>query len=150
MTAVWLGLRLLFVGYWAYAGWQGMPSARPFPLEFAHVGFALLAGTFGARFWLIRPYLAAGRTKPWLVPSWVVNPFQSTQPFQFVQLGGISFVAMAVAATLRGPRAVAEVASPYLPVEWFAGGFGLGLLLGVYWAVHAYPAQFKRGSVQDA
>jgi hypothetical protein len=147
---MWIIVRLLFVGYWAYEGWKGLSSPSSFPLTFAHVGFAVLAGAFGARFWLIRPYLAPGRTKPWLAPSWVINPFQTSQPFQFIQLCGVSFLAMALTATLRGARSVADAASSYLPTEWFGGGFGLGLLIGLYWAVYVYRAQFKRVGVHDA
>ncbi len=144
MRYFWLLVRLAFLIYWVRAGWLGLggPNAG-FPLSTAHVLFAIGAGTLGARFWLIRPYLRKERTEPWLAPSWFENPLNPSQPFQFMHVFGISFVLMAVAAVVRGPRSTAQAASSFLPMELFGGGFGLGLLIGIYWALHAYREQFK-------
>src|SRR3990167_1965314 len=132
MRSLWVLVRLLFISYWAYAGWRGIapPTATSaFQLGPAYLLFALAVGTIGTRFWVMRTYLNPGRTEPWLAPSWYESPIRPSQPFQFFQLGGVSFVTMALFALLRGPRSSTEAASPSMPTEFFGGAFGVGILL---------------------
>ena len=153
MRNLWLVVRLLFVAYWAYAGWRGMaptPTIPAFPLSFNHLLFALVTGAVGTRFWIVRPYLKPARTEPWLIPSWYLSPFRPSQPFQFFHLCGVSFAAMALFSLLRGRISSAEAASPSLPLELFAGAFGVGVLVGIYWTLHAYETRFVRHGASDA
>ena len=153
MRNLWLAVRLLFVVYWAYTGWRGMtPGSTPsaFPMGFTHLAWALAVGAIGTRFWIVRPYLNPARIEPWLIPSWYESPIQPSQPFQFFHLCGVSFVAMALSALLRGPNSSVQAASSNLPLELFAGAFGVGVLIGIYWTLHAYPRQFVRRAASDA
>ena len=153
MRNLWLVVRLLFVSYWAYAGWRGMEpttTTSAFPLGFPELLFALAGGAVGTRFWVVRTYLNPSRSEPWLIPSWYESPFRPSQPFQFFHLGGVSFAAMALFALLRGPDSSVEAASLSLPPELFAGAGGIGLLIGIYWAIQSYPGQFVRRSTSDA
>ena len=153
MRILWLVARILFVGYWAYAGWRGMtPSSATstFQLSITHLLFALVASAVGTRFWVARTYLKPERTEPWLTPSWYESPIQPSQPFQFFHLCGVSFIAMALVALLRGPMSSVEAASESLPPELFAGAGGLGVLAGIYWTLQAYPKRFIRRGTSDA
>ena len=153
MRSLWVVVRLLFVSYWAYAGWRGIApptAASEFQLAPGHLLFALVVGAVGTRFWVMRTYLKPDRTEPWLIPSWYESPIRPSQPFQFFHLGGVSFIIMALFALLRGPRSSTEAASSSLPTEFFAGAFGVGILVGIYWALRVHQRQFVRRSASDA
>jgi len=72
---------------------------------------------------------SAGRLK--MPPSWFVNLYQRSQPFQFFHLGALSFVAIGIADLAREEMSGRHF--PYLnwPVEVFGAAFGLGILLGI-------------------
>ena len=147
MRNLWFLLRLLFVAYWAYVGWQGMlqGSEKPqFPLATIHLPLAALVGALATRFWVARAYFDSKRAEPSYVPSWYDNPVQPSQPFQAMHVGGVAFAAMGLFAILRGPRSSDEAASTSLPTELFAAAFGVGILLGIYWTLHSYPGHFTR------
>lgn len=144
MRILWLVVRVVFVVVWARAGWLGMSSESDFPLEPFHLAFAVVMAAVLTRFWVVRSYLLSNRQEPWLVPSWYESPAQPSQPFQFFHMCAYAFIAFALSAVLRGPRSVAEAASAHLPFELFAGAGGIGVLLGMYWAIRSYPMQFVR------
>ena len=142
MNLVWLAIRIAFVAYWAHSGWKGLPVAAAFRLGVESVAFPLVFGALTTRYWIVRPYLAKDRKAPWLAPSWLANPFQLEQPFQFIHLCGVSFVVFALSALARGLQSGAGVASVSLPPELFAGGFGAGILIGIRWSMAAYRGRF--------
>jgi hypothetical protein len=139
---VWLLVRLVILAYWVSAGFRGIPQNFPIP------GIVLIAaflwGAVATRYWIAQAYTSANRTEPWLLPSWFVNPFQRSQPFQFFQLGGLSFVVCGIAAVVRQEISGHHLSPANWPVEMFAGAFGLGILLGIYWTVAAYRSRFQR------
>lgn len=140
---LWLAVRVLFVGAWARAGWLDSLGPSDFPLQPFQLLFLLLASAWGARFHLLRPYLQADRKDPWLKPSWFESPGDLNQPFQFFHMCAWAFVAMAITGWLHSPETV-NAASPNLPIYLLPGAFGVGLLLGMNWAVRSYPDNFVR------
>jgi hypothetical protein len=142
MPYVWLLVRLAILAYWMSAGFRGLPQNFPVPGFVLVVAF--LWGAVATRYWIAQAYTSANRTEPWLLPSWFVSPFQMSQPFQFFQLGGLSFVVFAIAAVARQEFSGHHLTCANWPVEIFAGAFGLGILLGIYWTVVAYRSRFQR------
>jgi hypothetical protein len=145
MPYVWLLVRLAILAYWVIAGLRGLPQNFPIP------GFVLIVaflwGAIATRYWIAQAYTNSKRTEPWLLPSWFVNPFQGSQPFQFFHLGGLSFVAFGIAALAREAMSGRHFPFANWPVEIFGGAFGLGILLGIYWTVAAYRSRFQRAAI---
>jgi hypothetical protein len=145
MPYVWLLVRLVILAYWVIAGFQGLPQNFPIP------GFVLIVaflwGAIATRYWIAQAYTNSKRTEPWLLPSWFVNPFQGSQPFQFFHLGGLSFVVFGIAALAREVMGGRQFSYANWPVEMFGGAFGLGILLGIYWTVAAYRSRFQRVAI---
>jgi len=139
---LWLTVRLAILIYWTVAGWYGFGETVPAP-AFILVVTALFT-LLSTRYVIVQAYTDVDRTEPWLVPSWFLNPFRGSQPFQFFHLGGLSFVLFGVVgigrATIDGER----FSSTAWPAEAFAAAFGLGILLGIYWAIRAYRSRFQR------
>jgi hypothetical protein len=142
MPYVWLLVRLAILAYWVSAGFRGLP--QNFPIPGFELIVAFLWGAVATRYWIALAYTNAKRTEPWLLPSWFVSPFQRSQPFQFFQLGGLSFVVFGIAAVVRREISGHHLSPANWPVEVFGGAFGLGILLGIYWTVAAYRSRFQR------
>lgn len=143
---LWLSLRIAILIYWVVEGWNGLgPQAMSIPS--VALVFAMAWGAIGTRYWIVQGYTSSKRTEPWLLPSWFLNPFQRAQPFQFFELGGQSFVAFGVSHLLR--EWINGTGSPLngWPVELFAAAFGLGILVGIRWAIVAYRSRFQRVTV---
>ena len=141
MAYVWLLVRLGVMAYWVIAGIRGFPQNFPIP------GFVLIIaflwGALATRYWIAQRYMGANRVEPWQIPSWFASPFQMSQPFQFFHLCALSFVVFAIAAVAREEIRGHHLTSANLPVELFAGAFGLGILLGVYWTIAVYRSRFS-------
>jgi hypothetical protein len=145
---LWLAIRVAFVAYWVVVG--ARDALPPFPLSLSDLLFALVVGCLGSRFYVFRAYTKAGRTEPWLLPSWFINPFQARQPFQFFHLAAVSFVALGLTSLLRTIAANAGLLPAVLPTELLAAAFGVGTLMGIRWAILTHRSQFVRASARDA
>ena len=139
---LWLTVRIGILAYWAVAGWDGFKDNNSVPV-FIPI-FFLLVATLATRYSIIQAYTSTKRTEPWLLPSWFLNPFQMSQPFQFFHLGGLGFLLFGSAGMIRALADGKPFTLQQWPVEAFAGAFGLGILLGIYWAIAAYRSRFQR------
>jgi len=139
----WLSIRIAIIVYWLVAGWKGF-GQQPMSVPNVVLVFAVVWGAISTRYWIVQAYTSTKRTEPWLLPSWFLNPFQRSQPFQFFQLGGLSFLAFAVSHFVREEINGNHLSLGEWPIEAFAGAFGLGILIGIYWAVGAYRSRFQR------
>jgi hypothetical protein len=137
----WISVRLLFIALSACAGF--IVTFAPSPLSRFELVFFLVFGALGTRFWIFRDYKKPGREEPWLLPSWTASPFQQRQPFQFAHLAGTSMAVFALCAMLRDYLVRPESVFSLLPAELFAGAFGIGMLLGIRWAVYSYRTKFR-------
>ncbi len=151
---LWLLVRIAIVIFWICGGVLGgwPPVAMP-------IGWILLVGTvcvlwplLGGRYLVLGIYRKLPADCVWLRPCWMTSPFHSEQPFQFFHLSGYSFLSFGVASLLRETweaRAVPDA----VPSELFVGFFGLGMLIGMYWAIAAQRERFvlaARAPVQRA
>ena len=138
---LWLTVRVAFLADWTVAGWYGFRDIVPAPafILVVIVLFTLLS----TRYVILQAYTDADRTEPWLLPSWFLNPFQRSQPFQFFHLAGLSFVLFGSVGTLRAAIGGKRISSGAWPAEALAAAFGLGILLGIYWATRAYRSRFQ-------
>lgn len=100
-------------------------------------------GVWLARGELMRVYQGLPPGEQWLMPAWRLSPFQIRQPFQFAHLAGYALAACGFAAELREVIRHDELPAE-MPVEMLAGAWGLGLLIGIEWALRAYPASFRQ------
>jgi hypothetical protein len=142
---VWLSVRIVIVLYCLVAGWRGF--GEPVSIPGAILVFAALWGAIGTRYGIVQAYTSTSRTEPWLLPSWFLNPFQRSQPFQFFQLFGLSAVAFGLPQVLRALVNGKPFSFGDWPPEMFGAAFGLGILLGIYWAVSAYRSKFQHAKV---
>jgi hypothetical protein len=141
---LWLSVRAAIIAYWVVGGWQGF-GQQPVPVPGATLVFATLFGAISTRYSVVQAYTSSKRTEPWLIPSWFLNPFQRSQPFQFFHLGGLSFLTFGLSHFARERLSGRPLGG--CPPELFPAAFGLGILLGIYWAVHAYRSRFVRVAV---
>lgn len=109
--------------------------------------FAAAWGAIATSYWIVQAYTSTKRTEPWLLPSWFLNPFQRSQPFQFFQLVGFGFLAFGISHLVHEEATANPLTVGEWPIELVAAAFGLGILIGVYWAVGAYRSRFQRVSV---
>jgi len=140
---LWLSVRVAIVIYWAVAGWKGF-GPQPMSVPSVVLVITLLWGAVATRYGIVQAYTSTKRSEPWLLPSWFLNPFQRSQPFQFFQLGGISFLVFGVSHIARQAIRGNNLSVGGWPPEAFAAAFGLGILIGIYWAVGAYRSRFHR------
>ncbi len=140
---LWLSVRVAILVYWVVAGWEGF-GQQPLPIPTFVLVLAALWGAIATRYWIVQAYTSTKRTEPWLLPSWFQNPFQRSQPFQFFHLGALSFLAFGISHLLREEVSGNHLSLGEWPDELFAAAFGLGILVGIYWAVAAYRSRFQR------
>lgn len=136
--------RLIYVAAWARAGWfhasSGFVSAE-------QLIFTLGASAVLTRFWLVKTYLDPGRAVLGTMPSWFESPAQLEQPFQYFHLCAWSFIAFSAFSVLATDPAPPGDLSTGFPTDCFPGAMGLGVLLGIAWAVRAHPDKFvQQGS----
>lgn len=117
-------------------------------LEPFQIFFSLLMGALAARFWFMRDYHREGRVEPWLAPSWGGPLMDKNQPMQFVHAAGYAFLSGGISGVLRDSVSAVDAAAPGFPTYMMPGAGGVGLLLGMYWAIWSYPIQFglRRGN----
>jgi hypothetical protein len=139
---LWLAVRAGVLVYFMVGGWQGFKETASFP-GWVFL-FALFWGAVATRFGINQAYTSAKRTEAWLMPSWYLNPFQRSQPYQFFHLAGLGFLLFGVAGLLHRTIRGDQLSLYHLPTELFAGAFGLGILAGIYWAIFAYRSRFQR------
>jgi hypothetical protein len=137
---IYFAVRLLFVGAWIYWGLTNSVTGPSMPAV-AYIA-ALAWGAMLVRFLVFRFYTSKSRTAPWQRPSWRASPFSLSQPFQFLHLVGVSFVALAAATVLGVQPSVNTAAVAAVSTALMAGSFGAGILLGIYWAVWSRSTQF--------
>lgn len=138
----WLIVRLAILVFWTVGGWRGFKDSVPAPAFILLA--ALLFASLSTRYAIVQAYTDVERTEAWLLPSWFVNPFQKSQPFQFFQLGGLCFVLFGSAGLLRAAIGGERFSLEQWPAEALAAAFGLGILLGIHWAIRAYRSRFQR------
>lgn len=143
---VWVFVRTFFIIlFFACALCDGM--------SFVHLRPAILAlvfvfGVLQTRYGLMEVYQRLGPEEVCLMPSWHVSPFQPRQPFQFAHVVGYALVLCGFAAELREILRHGRLPAE-MPVEMLAGVWGLGLLIGIEWAVRANPGVFHQVSAQE-
>jgi hypothetical protein len=142
---LWLTVRVGIIVYAAASGWRGFGQSEP--ISGIMLLFAGLWGAVATRYWIVQAYTAATRTEPWLLPSWFVNPFQRSQPFQFFHVAAMSFIALGLSQTVRAILSGRHFSLTESPVEMFAAAFGLGILLGIHWATVSYRSRFTQAQV---
>jgi hypothetical protein len=140
---IWFSVRLVIIAYCVVSGWRGF-GQQAVSVPGAALAFALLWGAVGTRFWIVQAYTSVRRTEPWLRPSWFVDPFQRTQPFQFFHLAGIAFLVFGASRVLARLVSRNTVSFAEWPPEGIATAFGLGILIGIYWTIAAYRSRFVR------
>lgn len=139
---LWLTVRLAIVAYWLFGGWHGFKESITAPLFLLLVAFAF--ATLSTRYAIVQAYTSVRRTEPWLLPSWFINPFQRSQPFQFFHLGGLCFLLFGGVGVLHAVIDGQRLTLERWPLGMFAGSFGLGIIVGMYWAISAYRSRFQR------
>ena len=114
------------------------PLARP------PIGWGALLAIFGAccvgmvfvlGLQVVNPFSG----KPWLRPSWYLNPFNFCQPIQFFHLG--AYVCFAQAVVLLA-RLVASQVSFYIE-SLVPLAIGLGIFLGLQLVMLVFGARFE-------
>jgi hypothetical protein len=137
----WFAVRMAFIAFWMICAFSSVMPLLPIPLEFLVI--IVIYGCFTTRFVAIGLYKKLGHNEIWLRPSWFLNPFQDGQPFQFAHLIAISWVVFALSGLLlRFVSNTRSVGSGF-PMEVFPGAFGIGIYLGVQWAVFSCRTRFK-------
>jgi hypothetical protein len=134
---------LLRFGVLAFAGYCGFSLVFPSRLfSLGDISFFFAVGIFGSRYWVFRSYARLNTGCSWLAPSWSENPFQKDQPFQFFHLAAWAFVALSLVALIH--RFESALTTALFPAEAIFGAFGLGLLLGIKWAVMSHKGNFNK------
>ena len=136
----WKIVRILFIAFWVVAGLGNGLQQRP--LAVAHLVFFLILGALQTRFLLIRSYKKLPDSVVWLKPSWTLNPFLLNQPLQFFHLFGYSIVLFSLSSFIRKTIELHSL-PPDIPVEFLAGAWGLGILLGIQWSLYSFRTKFK-------
>ena len=139
---LWLSVRLAILMYWIFSGWEGFKGGATLPVLVPLV--ALLFAALSTRYGIVQAYTSPKRIEPWFLPSWFLNPFRRSQPFQFFHLAGMSFLLFSCFGIARATLGGRRFSFEQWPIEAFAGAFGLGILLGMYWAINAYRSRFQR------
>lgn len=139
---VWTIVRALVLVCCAISGWRGLGEAVPVPGSVLAV--AAIWGAIMTRYWIVQEYTSIRRVEPWMLPSWFLNPFQLSQPFQFFQLAGFGLLALGFSQALHREVDGRSLHPAGWPVEALAGAFGIGILLGIHWATRAYRSRFQR------
>ena len=139
---LWLTMRLAILLYWIFGGWRAFEDGTTFPILIPII--ALLFAALSTRYGIVQAYTSTKRTDPWLLPSWFLNPFKRSQPFQFFHLAGISLLLAGSVGIGRAALDGRQFSFEQWPSGAFAGAFGLGILVGMYWAINAYRSRFQR------
>lgn len=142
-SKLWLVVRIVIVVFWICGGLAG---AWP-PAEMPVLWLVLLAAVclfwplISGRYLVLGIYRKLPADSAWLLPCWHESPFHSEQPFQFFHLSGYSFLLFGLASFLR-EGLQAQAFPLVLPSEIFVGLFGLGMLIGMHWAIASQRERF--------
>ena len=142
---LWLTIRLAILAFWTVGGWFGFRETIPAPAFILVV--TLLFTLLSTRYAVVQEYTDVDRTEPWFMPSWFLNPFQRSQPFQFFHLAGLSFLLFGCVGIAHASIGGARFSFEAWPAEALAAAFGLGILLGISWATRAYRSRFQQVTV---
>lgn len=137
---IWMPVRLLFILLFVLCALADAMSEVHFRLPVLCLVFVF--GILQTRFALLEAYRRLPQDTVWLQPDWRVSPFQTHQPFQFAHMAGYALGFCGLAAELREVVRRGEL-PPDFPVEMLAGIWGLGMLIGIDWAVRTYRWRFR-------
>jgi membrane associated rhomboid family serine protease len=135
---LWLIVRLVVVFGSALGMRSAEPSSAEFSAPFFIVFFFPVMGALATRYGVLAFY--RGRSPR--APSWLANPFDLDNLFEFVHL--CSIAAIIIAVTRSGGR------GSIVNFDVAAIAYGLGCLFGIYWAVFASrSAGSQRAQLRD-
>lgn len=137
---IWVPVRILFILLFVLCALADAISEVHFRLPV--LGLVFVFGVLQTRFGVMEAYHRLPQGEVWQLPDWRISPFQARQPFQFAHMAGYALGFCGLAAELREVIRRGGLPTDF-PVEMLAGIWGLGMLIGIEWAVRTYRQRFR-------